>query len=53
LIVKETGPDHRKYFSVELRINGQKMTEGHGATKKMAEQEAARLALERFLRNQG
>jgi ribonuclease-3 len=53
LIVKETGPDHRKYFSVELRINGQKITEGHGATKKIAEQEAARLALERFLRDQG
>jgi ribonuclease-3 len=47
LIVKETGPDHRKHFSVELRINGQKMTEGHGATKKLAEQEAARLALEK------
>jgi ribonuclease-3 len=47
LIVKETGPDHRKHFSVELRINGQKMTEGHGATKKVAEQEAARLALEK------
>jgi ribonuclease-3 len=45
-IIRETGPDHRKYFSVELRINGRKRTEGHGDTKKLAEQEAARLALE-------
>ncbi|MCI0719883.1 MAG: ribonuclease III [Acidobacteria bacterium] len=45
-LVKETGPDHRKYFSVELKINGRRMTEGHGGTKKRAEQEAARLALE-------
>ena len=49
LIVKETGPDHQKHFSVELRINGQKSSEGHGATKKLAEQEAARLALETLL----
>jgi ribonuclease-3 len=46
LIIKETGPDHRKHFSVELRINGRKSTEGHGDTKKLAEQEAARRALE-------
>jgi ribonuclease III len=46
LIIKETGPDHRKHFSVELRINGRKTTEGQGNTKKLAEQEAARLALE-------
>lgn len=45
-IVRETGPDHRKHFSVELRINGERMAEGHGDTKKVAEQEAARLALE-------
>jgi ribonuclease-3 len=49
LVIRETGPDHRKYFSVELRIKGQKMTEGHGDTKKLAEQEAARLALEELL----
>jgi dsRNA-specific ribonuclease len=31
---------------VELKINGQRMTEGHGDSKKRAEQEAARLALD-------
>ncbi len=45
-VVKETGPDHRKHFSVVLRIKGEKLSEGHGETKKCAEQEAARGALE-------
>jgi ribonuclease-3 len=45
-VVKESGPDHQKMFWVELRVNGRKLTEGHGETKKLAEQEAARLALE-------
>ncbi|MEW5978528.1 MAG: ribonuclease III [Acidobacteriota bacterium] len=44
-IIRETGPDHQKHFSVELKVNGNKLTEGHGETKKSAEQEAARLAL--------
>jgi len=45
-LVKESGPDHRKVFSVELKINGQRVTEGQGDSKKRAEQEAARLALD-------
>lgn len=47
-VIKEMGPDHRKSFWVELRINGKRLSEGHGDTKKMAEQEAARLALGRL-----
>ena len=45
-VIKELGPDHRKSFWVELCIDGRKLTEGRGDTKKMAEQEAARHALE-------
>ena len=45
LLVAASGPDHKKQFSVELRIKGKKLSEGHGETKKGAEQEAARLAL--------
>lgn len=45
-LVKETGPDHRKVFSVELKIDGHRITEGQGNSKKLAEQEAARLALD-------
>ena len=48
-IVSESGPDHRKQFFVELRISGKKLSEGQGETKKGAEQEAARLALESVL----
>jgi ribonuclease-3 len=48
-VVRESGPDHRKYFSVELRVQGKRLAEGHGETKKSAEQEAARLALDLVL----
>jgi ribonuclease-3 len=49
LIVSASGPDHKKQFSVELKINGKKLSEGRGETKKGAEQEAARLALQTAL----
>jgi ribonuclease-3 len=42
------GPDHRKLFQVELRVRGETLSEGTGASKKEAEQEAARLALEKL-----
>jgi ribonuclease III len=51
-IVKEEGPDHRKTFTVEARVypQGQAKPEyvarGEGATKKKAEQLAAKQALE-------
>jgi ribonuclease-3 len=52
-IVKgESGPDHRKKFTVEVyhSANGSKaLARGTGSTKKKAEQEAARRALERLL----
>ena len=42
----ETGPDHDKRFIIELLINSNVIAEGVGRSKKEAEQEAARLALE-------
>ena len=51
-IVKEEGPDHRKTFTVEARIYPQGhpkpeyVTRAEGATKKKAEQLAAKQALE-------
>jgi ribonuclease-3 len=45
-VIRESGPDHRKHFSVELRLQGKKVAVGHGDTKKSAEQEAAKLALD-------
>ena len=42
------GPDHRKLFEVELIVNGETLAKGAGPSKKEAEQEAARLALEKL-----
>jgi ribonuclease III len=44
----ETGPDHRKRFFVEVCVGGEALAEGSGLTRKIAEQDAARLALERL-----
>lgn len=41
------GPDHAKIFHVELQVNGKVMGEGTGKSKKEAEQNAARQAIER------
>lgn len=42
------GPDHQKLFHVEVVLKGEPAAEATGASKKEAEQEAARLALEKF-----
>jgi ribonuclease III len=44
----ETGPDHRKRFFIEVRASGEALAEGSGLTRKIAEQDAARRALERL-----
>ena len=41
------GPDHRKLFQVEVLVNGETIADGTGTSKKEAEQEAARIGLER------
>jgi ribonuclease-3 len=45
-VVNEIGPDHRKVFVVQVLIGGTVISEGSGRTKKEAQQEAARLALQ-------
>ncbi len=42
------GPDHRKQFQVELIVGGTAVAQAVGPSKKEAEQQAARLALERL-----
>jgi ribonuclease III len=42
------GPDHRKLFEVELVVRGDTLAKGSGPSKKEAEQEAARRALEKL-----
>ena len=45
-IASEVGPDHRKLFHVEVVVGDEVIARGAGRTKKDAEQEGARLALE-------
>ena len=42
------GPDHRKQFQVAVVVDGRWLAEASGASKKEAEQEAARRALEQL-----
>lgn len=47
IVVNESGPDHAKCFEVEIRLNGSNVIgKGTGTSKKRAEQEAAKYALE-------
>ncbi|MBI2196739.1 ribonuclease III [Candidatus Daviesbacteria bacterium] len=44
-ILATTGPDHAKQFSVAVFVGGKEMGRGLGASKQIAEEEAARQAL--------
>ena len=45
-LVAESGPDHDKRFDVEVSLNGTVVGKGLGTSKKRAEQEAARAAID-------
>jgi ribonuclease-3 len=45
-LVGTVGPDHQKQFQVEVVVKGEPLARATGPSKKEAEQEAARLALE-------
>jgi len=45
-IVAETGPDHEKLFVAEMTLGGKVLGRGEGKSKKQAEQEAAKKALQ-------
>jgi ribonuclease-3 len=47
IIEKETGPDHEKTFYINLKANGEEIGKGIGKSKKEAEQNAAKNALEK------
>lgn len=47
-LVAEQGPDHAKWFAVELSVAGRMLGRGTGASKKAAEQAAAMEALARI-----
>ncbi len=48
ITVDEQGPDHAKVFTVEARLNSNIIGKGEGATKRAAEQAAAKQALVLF-----
>ncbi len=45
VLTGESGPDHDKHFTVEVRLDGNIVGKGGGRSKKEAEQQAAREAL--------
>jgi ribonuclease-3 len=47
-LVGTVGPDHRKQFQVEVVVRGEPLAEAVGPSKKEAEQEAARAALDKL-----
>jgi ribonuclease-3 len=52
-LVGESGPDHRRVFRIEVRLEGESsdnaLAVAEGSTKKQAQQEAARLAVSRLI----
>ncbi len=47
-LVGQSGPDHDKQFDVEVSLNGKVVGKGSGRSKKRAEQDAARAAIEKL-----
>ena len=47
-LIGETGPDHDKQFEVSVSLNGREVGRGVGSSKKRAEQDAARAAMEKL-----
>ncbi len=47
-IIFEKGPDHDKYFVAEVMCNGKVLANGSGKSKKNAEMQAAKVALEKM-----
>jgi ribonuclease-3 len=45
-VVEVLGPDHRRTFRIELRVGGRSITRSEGHSIKLAQQEAARRALD-------
>ncbi|MCI8587157.1 MAG: ribonuclease III [Clostridia bacterium] len=50
VIVGEKGPDHDKEFEAEVRCNSKSLARGKGRTKKQAEMQAAKQALDNMKR---
>ena len=51
-LIGQSGPDHDKHFDVEVSLNGTVVGAGSGRSKKRAEQDAARAAIEKLFPDQ-
>ena len=47
-VTQEEGPDHEKIFTVGVYVNDELRGEGSGPSKQMAQQEAAKHALDSY-----
>ena len=47
-VIKASGPDHKKTFTVAVMVDDQVVGEGTGQSKRQAQQQAARLAIEKY-----
>ncbi|MCX7834870.1 MAG: ribonuclease III [bacterium] len=52
IVEREEGPDHKKVFHVAVYLNNKRLAMGKGSSKKLAEQNAARFAIDQLKRNQ-
>ena len=52
LVVDEEGPQHSRVFVVKVLINGKEYGVGQGRNKKAAEQNAAKVAMKKFMQNE-
>ncbi len=52
-LIREDGPAHARLFSVVVRFRDQELGCGQASSKKEAEQQAAKLAMEKLQRQQG
>lgn len=50
-LIRESGPDHCKEFTVQVLLNGESVGEGTGTSKKRAEQAAASEAIKHLFRS--
>ena len=49
ILIESKGPDHDKTFIVEVKCDGKSLAKGEGKTKKAAEMEAARIAMQSLI----
>lgn len=47
-VIDETGPDHSKIFTIEVRVDNKQVATGSGKSKQEAQQQAAKCALEKL-----